>query len=87
MLMMMSTITVHLYPALDMGSGYDDAATRAAAVSQSRYSGFSMLRHSLTISDFILGHITRAEYPSHINGPYQPASLRSISTQHQSLRS
>jgi hypothetical protein len=60
MLMMMNTITVH-----SMCSAYDDAATRAAAVSQSRYSEFSLLRHSLTISDFIVGHMVRAEYPSH----------------------
>lgn len=64
--MMMITITVHLNSALDMGSGYDDAATRTAVVSQPRYSEFSMLRHSLTISGFILGQIARAEYLSHI---------------------
>lgn len=68
----MITITVWLNSALVMGSTYDDAATRAAAISQSRYSGFGLLRHSLTVSDFILGHRTRAEYPSHIK--------RSIST-------
>lgn len=70
--MMMITITVWLNSALVMGSTYDDAATRAAAISQSRYSGFGLLRHSLNVSDFILGHRTRAEYPSHIKGPYQP---------------
>lgn len=64
--MMMTTITVCLNSAPVMDSGYDDAATRAAAVSQSRYSEFSLLRHNLTISDFILGHIARAEYSSHL---------------------
>lgn len=59
--MMMTTITLCLDSAVGMGSGYDDAATRAAAVSQSRYSEFSHLRHTLTISDFILGHMARAE--------------------------
>lgn len=46
----MITITVWLNSALVMGSTYDDAATRAAAIR----------------------HRTRAEYPSHIKGPYQP---------------
>lgn len=80
--MMMTTITVCLNSAPVMDSGYDDAATRAAAVSQSRYSEFSLPRHNLTISDFILGHIARAEYSSHIM-----VFQRSVCAEHQHTKS